>query len=340
MRWGPSKTARGTTVQSALPTGVRAVRANGLTVRGVVVAVYVYDTSATELFQNQNVQVNDIYVDVLIYGRHNTVLPRVLWTKARSGLHEGDISLPRAATLDTSGGDLNVATAKPQAMDGDHVIVGFLEDDLAQPYVVSSLNHPSSDIGKSDSDPLGQRTRLVAADGNPRLWKHRGSAFGIDTDGNFILDTRTGHGGEYQADGAEPSATQNGSNGNLTATIQPGATVAVTGFEGLNIQNTGNTALDTNGTVGLGTGASHPLVYGDTYQTDQGIKNQTIITAATAAVSAISSATGTVGTPVQNAAAIVALGTALSTFISAVQTALTQYDAAISAQLSPDVTTK
>ena len=169
-RWRATRTGRGTVVQSAVPTGNRQVRAQGLQVRGVVVAVYVYDSEG--LINQPNVQPNAIYVDVLIYGRHNTVIPRVLWTTERSGLHEGEICIPRAATIDTTGNELDLTRAKPQSLDGDHVIIGFLEDDLTQPYVVRAVQHPSSDIGNSEK-PLGQRMRLLESDGNPRLWKHR-----------------------------------------------------------------------------------------------------------------------------------------------------------------------
>lgn len=247
-RWQSTRTGRGTRVQSSIPTGARAVRAQGLQVRGVVVAVYVYDS---ESFLNQEVQPNDIYVDVLVYGRHNTVIPRVLWTVERSGLHEGDICIPRAARLDVTGEDLNLKVAKPQTLDGDHVIVGFLEDDLAQPYVVRSIQHPSSDIGNS-ARPLGQRMRLLEGDGNPRLWKHRGSAFGLDPDGNFIMDTRRAHSGEYEANGAEPTPTEDGSNGNTVIDLQEGSTLIIRIGDGENLELT---QKDGEATLKLGDGA-------------------------------------------------------------------------------------
>lgn len=222
----PNRTRLGTLVQGAVPTGLPGgLRANGLSLRGVVVAVYVYDTP--DVLPNiPDVQANNVYVDVLLYGLRFNVLPRVLWTKARSGLHEGDVSLPRAATIDTSGEDFDVLKSDPQALDGDHVVVGFLEDDLTQPYVVASLNHPSSDIGNSGR-PLGQRMRLTEADGNPRFWKHRGAAFGLDKDGNWLLDTRRAHGGEYLADGSEPDPTEDGSNGNVILDLPRGSTVTI-----------------------------------------------------------------------------------------------------------------
>lgn len=247
-RWSTNQTGRGSVIQGAIPTGQPLVRASGLTLRGVVVASYVYDSGP---LPNQSTEPNDIYVDVLVYGQVNTVLPRVLWTQGRSGLHEGDISLPRAATLDTSGEPLDVTKSKPQALDGDHVVVGFLEDDLGQPYVVTCLNHPSSDIGRAGA-PLGQRMRLTSADGHPRLTKHRGSALGIDTNGNAVLDTRQAHSGEYQGDGSEPLPTNNGSNGNTIVDLQEGATITIRIGDGaaIVIQN-----RDGNAEMTLGDGA-------------------------------------------------------------------------------------
>jgi hypothetical protein len=218
--------------------------------RGVVVAVYVYD--AEQVFLNlPDVQINDIYVDVLLYGRNNVVLPRVQWSSPRSGLHEGDIVIPRAATLDTQS-ELNVQRSKPQAIDGDHVIVGFLEDDLTQPIVLGCIQHPSSDIGKTPEDPLGQRMRIRSGDGNPRLWKHRGTAFGVDQDGNWKLDTRIAHSGVYEDDGSEPAPTEDGSNGNTVIDLQEGSTLTVRTGNGATLLLT---EKDGDATLTVGDGA-------------------------------------------------------------------------------------
>lgn len=251
-RWGPAKTRQGTRVQGAVPTSpTQVLRAGGLTLRGVVIAVYVYDSQP---FLNQDgLQPNGIYVDVLLYGRHASVLPRVLWTLNRSGLHEGDVSLPRPATRAVPNLDFDVTKTAPQTMDGDHVVVGFLEDDLAQPYVVGCIPHPSSDIGNA-AKPVGQRMRLEEADGHPRFWKQNGTAFGIDADGNFVLDTRGAHPGQvaYNADGTEPAPTNDGSNGNQVIDIQEGATVTLRIGNGANLLLTN---ADGSATLTLGDGA-------------------------------------------------------------------------------------
>lgn len=226
-RWGPARTRQNTRVQGAVPTTPDAVvRANGLALRGVVVAVYVYDSEP--LLNQDGLQPNGVYVDVLLYGRHNTVLPRVIWTTGRSGLHEGDVVLPRAASRAVPDLDFDVSTSSPQSMDGDHVVVAFLEDDLAQPYIQRCLPHPSSDIG-NDARPVGQRLRLAEADGHLRMWKQNGAAFGVGATGDFVVDTRRAHPGQvaYEPDGTEPDPTEDGSNGNVVVDVQRGATVTI-----------------------------------------------------------------------------------------------------------------
>lgn len=254
-RWSAGWSPMGAVVQGAVPSGPVAVRSQGLFVRGVVIAVYVYD-SKEELVPGYAVKPNGVYVDVLTYGKHNTVLRRVMWTHGRSGLQEGDISLPRAATLSVNEDALDLSLVDPAALDGDHVAVGFLEDDLSQPFVVCSLSHPSSDLGNEDRD-LGQRMRLVEADGAPRMIKHRGAAFGLDAGGNWRLDTRRAHGGAYQKDGTEPEPAEDGQHGNVVLQLPRGATVTIEIEGGANLTLTDK---DGDAKLTLGDGAASVAV--------------------------------------------------------------------------------
>ena len=226
-KWSPNRTARGTRVQSAIPTGMgRVLDAGGLTLRGVVTAVYAYDSD--QPFNNSGdtgLPLNGIYCDVITYGRHFNLIPRCLYVSSRKGMHEGDIDLPRAASLDVTR-ELDASSSAPSNMDGDHVLVGFIENDLSQPYIVGFIPHPSSDIGNSEEE-LGVRMRLKEADGNPKLTKHRGAYYGIDPAGNYKVDTRKAHSGVYQADGKEPVPTLNGTNGNFTVDLPAGSTLTV-----------------------------------------------------------------------------------------------------------------
>lgn len=377
-RWTSVLSPRGEVLQSAVPTGSK-VGAAGLSLRGVVVQVYTYGDT---VFPRQNAQANAVYVDVLLYGQHNHVLPRVLWTDPVAGMHEGAVTLPRAATLEIDS-DLDIQNSKPQSLDGHHVIVSFLENDIAQPYVVACFRHPSSDVGNS-AKPLGQRMRILGDEPVPAYWKHRGSFFGLSGVGDFILDTREAHSGDFEADGKEPSASQDGTNGNVTLDLQPGSTITVrhgtnvelviteangalqlTQTGDLTVQTAGNTNLATDGTVKIGTGASHPLIYGDVFQTQQAPKNVATSdahAAYAAAWTALASATTALtaalappppASPPATAPALVAV---LKTWTGAITTALaaavpqvkaaaasaqiTTYDASIPSHLSPDVETK
>lgn len=226
-KWSPSRTSRGTRVQSAIPTGSdRLLSAGGITLRGVVVAVNVYDSDQTYTNSaDTGTPLNSVYCDVLTYGRHFNLIPRCLYVGGRRGLHEGDIDLPRAATIDVTQ-ELSISGSAPGNMDGDHVLVGFIENDLAQPYIIGFLPHPSCDIG-NEAEPLGARMRLKESDGNPKFTKHRGSYYGIDPDGNYAVDTRKAHSGKYESDGKEPTPTLNGTNGNFTIDLPQGSTLTV-----------------------------------------------------------------------------------------------------------------
>ena len=249
-RWTPQRDVHGRVIQSSIPTAPRASTPGGQTFRGVVIAVYVYD-SADGLDAMANAPTyNGIYCDVRTYGRWNQIIRRVLWTSDRQGMHEGAIDLPRPTTLDTAG-DLNVNISNPASMDGDHVIVGFLEDDWAQPYIQRSIPHPSSDIGNDGKD-LGQRMRVTDADGHPRFRKHRGVAWGVDKDGNYLIDARTAHKGEYQENGKEPDPAEDGSSGNYVVKLPKASTVTISIEDGATL-----TLTDKDGaaTLTLGDGA-------------------------------------------------------------------------------------
>jgi len=318
--WMPRRGLFGAVLQSSMPTRQNpsnAGRANGLTVRGVVVAVYAYDSEEpVSASEEDGLAINSIYVSVLCYGKvFNGVLPRVLWTHDRSGLHDGDVSLPRPTTIDITGDFDPNSGSNVANLDGDHVIIGFLDDDLAQPYVLRCIPHPSSDIGNS-ARATGHRMRLKKEDKTPRLWKHQGSIFGLDMNGNWLVDLRRAHTGEYEPDGQEPAPGLSGDVGNVQIFLPEGSrykigitkgaqeatshdpdpdtnttsleiennkiTMKIDGgtpqnliLEGGNftLENAEDTTLNTDGKVHLGTGANHPVIHGDTYQSDMNTMN-------------------------------------------------------------------
>lgn len=234
----PKKTRTGAVIQGAVPkvpsNGDMMARAHGLLVRGIVIATYVYD--ADQALPTRVTPQSTIYADVFVYssipGMKINFLPRCLVAQERAGLHEGDIWVPRAATLDVTGSPLNVENLResdPFDWDGDHVLVGFMDDTFALPVVLKEVPHPNADIGKTTSDDIGKRLRLVAADDQPRQWKHRGAYWGVDSQGNWVTDLTGAHDGVYNPDGTEPDPPEDGSAGTWTVRAQKGGFAKIVG---------------------------------------------------------------------------------------------------------------
>lgn len=179
-------------------------RANGLLIRGVVTAVYVTDSENGR--PGEEAAPEAVYCDVLTYSGRPTlrwgVLERVLVAQDRGGIHEGRIWRPRATTMDVSGEPLQTPLNlghNPANLDGDHVLIGFLDDDLNMPVILRGIPHPSADVGNAEAD-VGRRLRFKLVDGHPDFQKHRGSFYGIDTQGNFLIDLSYAHTGSYKDD--------------------------------------------------------------------------------------------------------------------------------------------
>lgn len=298
----PVRTGAGGVMQSALKKRRRgSVDRNprGLMVRGVVVQNTTTDEessprindptfNATAPEEDVETGAAEIYISVITYaglaGGKQGYLPNVLVTQNSSGMHEGEIHMPRAARVDVKG-FLSLGS-NPADLDGDHVLVGFLDDEYNMPVVIRAIPHPSSDIGKElyATDELGVRTRVQRSDGEPRYWKHRGVFWGVDTNGNWKLDLTKAHSGEYNEDGTEPDPPENGANGNFTVKVQEGATYTITSSSGTSIVLNADGSIDVNAgadskvitvqgsgldvqtdEVRLGDGAAEPAVLGQSW---------------------------------------------------------------------------
>lgn len=249
-RFRPVLDSTGAVFQAAMPKVSKIVRESaqestlGLLLRGVVIATYVYDEdSAVASGPTAGVPQFNIYCDVFCYtgipNFRNQVLPRCLVLQRSGGMHDGEIWKPRATTRDITGTDLNInepGKSDPFDWDGDHVLVGFMDDSFNLPVILGSVPHPEADVGKvsegDDAEEVGARMRLRTVDGNPRMWKHKGVFWGVDADGGWRLDLRNANDGEHNADGTEKAAPEDGSVGNYTAHIQKGARGQVNGPEG------------------------------------------------------------------------------------------------------------
>jgi hypothetical protein len=190
--------------------------------RGCVVATYVVDDPSidpnTPPYMGETPRV--VYCDVMCYttipGQRFIYLQKALVAQPRGGLHNGKVWKPRAAKIDITGEQfVPTGASNPGNWDGDHVIVGFLDDMLNQPVVLYGIPHPAQDFG-NENDPVGQRLALKVADGDPDFHKHYGSYYGLDDKGDFVVDLQGAYTGpDYQPDGKEPDPPGDGSVGNV-----------------------------------------------------------------------------------------------------------------------------
>lgn len=204
----------GTRLQGGTPRGDGELAdPRGLLLRGVVTATYVTDDPERPLLEGD--RAIGVYCDVLVYSS----LPQVRYqylravpvTQDRSGLHSGRVWKPRAATMDITGGTLDLAKGTdPAAMDGDHVLIGFLDRNLARPVILRALPHPACDAG-NDGAGTGHRLRLQLADGDPDFWRHHGTYYGVEDSGNWVVDTTKANTGTLATDGTEPAPPTDGS---------------------------------------------------------------------------------------------------------------------------------
>ena len=155
--------------------------ARGLVVRGVVTRVYYLDALPAGLLvaggppSPSGLAPAALYCDVLVYsgipGARTGLIPRVLITYDAGGVHDGDVAVPRATRKmvadptgrapDEDGG------ASPAVFDGDHVLVGFMDDSIDQPFVLRYLRHPHADHAKNPMAVPGEKLGLIRAGARP-----------------------------------------------------------------------------------------------------------------------------------------------------------------------------
>lgn len=216
MEFQPTRVGK-TVLQSGIPKRPMehgANRARGLLLRGVVTATYVTDDPDRPRVEDSTFSPTGVYCDVLFYSGMTNMrwgfLPQVMVLQDRGGLHRGRVWKPRATTFDITGASLDLQKGtNPANFDGDHVLIGFLEDSLNQPVILGGVPHPAADQGNQDR-LVGGRFKLKLADGDPDFQKHHGSYYGVDTDGNWVVDTRWAHDGALEQDGKEPAPATDG----------------------------------------------------------------------------------------------------------------------------------
>jgi len=229
-------TAEGNVLQAGVKTKPMAqhhdlASMSGLITRAVVLATYYADedTAGGRIKLEQK----SVVCDVRTYGRMSREIPRVPVLQRTLGLWDYDIYTPRAARQDITGGALHgPGTAQPtsaEKLDGDHVLIGFLDNDPNQAVILPfTVAHPNTNY------------RPVAADGHVRRIRHNGVLMAWDKEGNFTIDATGG------------AAEVLGSSGTEVAS---GGTVSVSGVAVKLLSDD----------VELGNGAGEAVVKGDLF---------------------------------------------------------------------------
>ncbi len=157
--------------------------AQGFITRAVVLATYFTEEDSRNGFVEGKQRT--VSCDVRTYGRHMRELFKVPVLQKEQGLFDEDIYIPRHARQHIDGGDmLGRASEKSpptpaEKLDGDHVLIGFLDNDPQQPVVLPFvMPHPRSNYAPK------------AVDGRIRRIRHNGTSMEFDKNGNFTIDAR------------------------------------------------------------------------------------------------------------------------------------------------------
>jgi hypothetical protein len=182
----------------------------------VVLSTYYTDD---EDWQNRGWASNNMRTlacDVRVYGARPRKLTRVPVCQSIGSLFDEDTYTPRPSRQNIDGGTV-VADGEPggasptpaHSLDGDHVIVGFLECDPRRPIILPfSLGHPNS------------KRPLEASAGRVRRIRHAGVSIEWSEDGNLTIDASEAAKEVLAANGTEDP--NNGTGGIVTIRTKDG----------------------------------------------------------------------------------------------------------------------
>lgn len=197
----------GRTVTSGLDTNYR----NDMPTRSMLACMpcraYVIETYATDASERTRNNSNttrtyEVECDVIM-AKSYVFHRRVPVIQKSHGVNDADLWIPRPTTKVVGGGILNLTrVSKRQALqemppnleelDGDQVIVQFLEGDLEMPVITGALSHvktkrlvlegngwAESDLGASRGTPYQKE----------KYMRYRGTEVRINDDGDVLIDT-------------------------------------------------------------------------------------------------------------------------------------------------------
>jgi hypothetical protein len=221
-----------------------------LLLKGVVTATYVLDDESHPRADKTGKSPNGpkvVYCDVLCYsnisGFRWRAIPTCLVLQKSASIHDGEPWVPRATKKDITGKTLDYERGgNPADFDGDHVLVGFASNSFSEPIILGGISHPKSDYGNEESE-VRQRLQLRLADGDPRYVKHHGTIYGMDSDGNFKVDSRYAHDGVLDESGKEPAPSTEGKGAQtFDLPLDAEYTVRLWDMTNANDQGDGNTS--------------------------------------------------------------------------------------------------
>lgn len=193
--------------------------ASGNTVRGVVLKVYLGDDLTNPALIGQPLVKHGVTCDVLVYESNSrTKLFNVPIATGSAGLNDYEVWIPHASTIDVNTALLldqsithvpGLTPTKVEDMDGDHVLIQFLGNDLNNPIITKQIPHPRTNRQPSVLDLTQFKYKRYL----------RGMSFGITNDGNVELDLSTPSDGTVLVGGLE---APNLLGGNLDLTMQAG----------------------------------------------------------------------------------------------------------------------
>ena len=199
--------ATGRTIKAGIdarPMGQTPVSAliAGYKYRAVVLQTYATDAAARTQLNPDTTRTYEVECDVLIF-KGTIFYPRVPVMQRGHGVNDAEPWVPRATTRVVGGGQLSFARVSRRGalqeippnleeLDGDQVIVEFMEGDLEMPIITGALSHSKTNrlvkegSGWSEAQQGAERGMPYQ---DEKYLRYRGVEVRINDAGDVLLDT-------------------------------------------------------------------------------------------------------------------------------------------------------